>query len=69
MGLPMPLAERFAPGTEWAITVPYGTILVGTRCRVEGDICSYAYDDQELYVPCSVGEDEQLMDIPVGILG
>jgi len=70
MGNPMPLAERFAPGTEWALTVPYGSIPVGQRVRVEGDIQSYAYDDQDLFVPCSMwDEPDVVVDLPVGILG
>lgn len=69
MGNPMPLAERFAPGTEWALTVPYGSIPAGTRVRVEGPICTYALDDQELFVPCSWDAGGIVLDVPVGILG
>lgn len=66
MGNPMPLAERFCPGTSWVLSVGAHGWAPGTRVVVQGDLApSTGYD---MVVPVSF-PDETVADVSIEILG
>lgn len=66
MGLPMPLHERFATGTVWALCCPYHNYPASTQVRVEGRLREH--ESGIMHVPCSL-PDGQILLIPLDILG
>jgi hypothetical protein len=68
MGHPMPLFERFMPGTEWQLTVPVDTHAAGTRVRIEVEPLQYAGEDELVCTVTNV-ETEESFVISVGVLG
>lgn len=59
--MPMPLFERYMPGTEWQLGVPVGDHPAGTRVRVEVAPLQYAGEDEMVCTVTRVDTEESFV--------
>lgn len=65
----MPLFERFAPGTEWVLTVPFGSWPAGLRVRIEEGPGQTQYEDEIIVKVTPIDGPDYTFDVAIDILG